>query len=787
MQFSELEEDIVRHVHREDYRPVKPRVIAKQLNLPIEQIRNVRRAVKRLTRASKLQYGANHLVYPKTGKKQNELIGRFSRAAQGYGFVRPQGTPQGVGRGKDVYVPQSKTRDAADGDTVLVRVQPSKHRGEEGSRGEILKIVERRTQRFVGTYFEKRGVAFVQIDGRIFDDAVSLGDPGAKNAKPKDKVVIEMVKFPAKGRPGEAVIIEVLGAHNQPGVDTLTIIREFALPEAFPESALEESRRQAEQFDESLKDGRRDFTSATVITIDPRDARDFDDAISLEKLENGNWRLGVHIADVAHFVPPGTPLDDEARERATSIYLPDRVIPMLPEVISNNLASLQPHKVRYAKSALMEMTPDGGPLHTELCSTAIRSDHRFTYEEVDSFLADRKAWETKLPVDVFRLLNEMHALGMILRKRRLEQGALEMSMPEVKVEFDDAGRVSGAHGTVNTESHQIIEEFMLAANIAVARHLQEKELLFLRRIHASPTPRKIRKLTEFVNMLGFRFKSLESRFELKKLLALVKGTPQQNTVTLAVLQSMQKAVYSPEPEAHYALATDCYCHFTSPIRRYPDLTIHRLIDALESSQRPVQQFSQLQSIADHCSRREQRAESAERELTKLKLLSYFESRIGSTLQAVVDGVESFGIFVRGVEMPVEGLIHVDSLKDDYYEFDDEQFALVGRKSGGTFRLGDVVEVQVAQVDLVRRELDFQYVSHISSIDPIAPSGGGHRKSDTRRPPTQGKQGARRPSASSSSVHGKKKFQHPSKGKGSGKPAGKRKRKSKGKPKRSNAN
>jgi ribonuclease R len=310
---------------------------------------------------------------------------------------------------------------------------------------------------------------------------------------------------------------------------------------------------------------------------------------------------------------------------------------------------------------------------------------------------------------VHTLLGDMHTLAMILRKRRMKHGALELSMPEVRVDLDRQGRVSGAHVTENTESHQIIEEFMLAANEAVAELLREKDLFFLRRIHGSPSPRKLKALTEFVNELGLKTESLESRFALQKLLGRVANRPEQHAVNFAVLRSMQKAEYSPEEEGHYALASDCYCHFTSPIRRYPDLTVHRLIDAILTGRKPANVYEDLVLLGRHCSDREQRAEAAERDLTKLKLLHYLSGRIGEEMEAVVTGVESFGLFVQGIELPAEGLVHADSLTDDYYHFDRATHTLAGHRSGNVFRLGDVLRVTVARVDLDRRELDFRLV------------------------------------------------------------------------------
>lgn len=710
---SELEDKILQLIQAEDYRPVKPRILAKQLKLSAAEAADVRRAVKKLSKQQKLKYGANHLVYPPRAGDPGEVTGKFQRAAAGYGFVRPSGTDRQQGKSRDIYIPESRTRDAASGDTVLVRLGRKPARNEDRQRGEIIRVMERRTHQFVGTYFVDRQQGYVTVDGGQFEQPIAVGDPGAKNAAVNDKVVIEMVRFPDKRREGEAVITEVLGDYRKSGVDTLTIIREFALPEAFAEETLQEARTQADLFDESIVPPRRDLTELTTITIDPVDARDFDDAISLDRLENGNWQLGVHIADVSHFVPRRTALDDEARDRGTSVYLPDRVIPMLPEIISNNLASLQPDKVRYTKTAFIEFSQDGVPLNTEVCSAAIRSKRRFSYEEVDDFLAQRNAWKTKLHPQVHQLLSDMHALAMILRRRRMARGALDIAMPEIKLNLDRRGKVQGASVAENTESHQIIEEFMLSANIAVAQKLRDAEIAFLRRIHGSPTRRKIKLLTQFVNLLGLDVGRLDNRFELKRLLAEVRGTTLEPMVNLAALQSMQKAVYSPLAEGHYALAVDCYCHFTSPIRRYPDLTVHRLIEDFIVGTRPHGSVESLLALGEHCSEREQRAEQAERELTKLKLLAYYATRIGEQLDAVVTSVERYGAFVQGRELPIEGLVHVESLTGDFYEFVEDEFAIVGRKTRHKLQVGDLVAVKVAHVDLVRRELDFQYVRHVS--------------------------------------------------------------------------
>ena len=750
-----LEESILELVHAPGYRPVKPRVITKQLKLTDEEAVDVRRAVKQLVRRGKVRYASNHLVMPanmptasqgtppkpsskrlsnsrgptargedaeqdtditpalptKTsrkpgGKRGNRVLGVFQRTQKGFGFVRVD-QAGAAEKAKDIYIPAEESADAATGDVVLVELgRPG--RDKLGPRGRIVEVVERQTHQFVGTYSESAGVAYVKIDGAMFARPISVGDPGAKNAQPDDKVVVEMLRFPSPLHDGEGVIVEVLGQRGTPGVDTLSIIREFNLPDRFAEDAVEEADRQADVFDESIG-GRKDFTGETIVTIDPIDARDFDDAISLERLDNGHWRLGVHIADVSHFVRPKTALDREAVERATSVYLPDRVLPMLPEVISNGLASLQPGKVRYTKSAVMEFTDEGIRVSTDLYSAAIRSTKRLTYEQVDEFLANAEPSRRKLGGKVCDLLGRMHTLAMTLRKRRMANGSLELNMPEVKVDLDRQGRVTGAHVVENTESHQIIEAFMLAANEAVAETLRDRGLHFLRRVHQTPSPQKLQALTEFVAELGYKTGSLQSRFELQKLLAAAIGKPEQHAVHFAVLRSMQRAIYSPMEEGHYALASDCYCHFTSPIRRYPDLTVHRMVDAILTKSKPRNDYDELVVLARHCSEREQRAEAAERDLTKLKLLAYLSDRIGEEMEAVVTGVESYGLFVQGVKLPAEGLVRVESLSDDRYYFDRASRTLSGHRAGNSYRLGDLLRVAVARVDLERREIDFRVV------------------------------------------------------------------------------
>jgi len=747
---GELERLVLEHVSRPNYQPVKPRVIAKQLGLPRDRMTALRRALKRLVRRGQICYGQKHLVRPVTDpveviQRAGRITGRFQRSSEGYGFVRPvtpeeieaeaQGEPspaEGEANAEeapgsertarrrretdtqestDIFIPAGATLDAANGDLVLVEIRRGRRHGPKdwGPRGEILEVLERRTHRFVGTFFHSGGVAFVRVDGTVFADRVPIGDVGDQRIKPGDKILVEMVRFPSPTDEGRAAIIEVLGEPGKPGVATRVIMREFNLPEDFDELVLDNARQQAGKFKAEVGPDRTDMTDRTVVTIDPIDARDFDDAISLEQSSDGRWLLDVHIADVAHFVPHKSALDVEARARSTSVYLPDRVIPMLPETISNALASLQPGEVRYTKTAQIQLLPTGEIVGVDVRRTAIRSTQRLTYEEVDAFIEDpttgRRIWSE----EVCALLERMRELAQLLRANRKDRGMLELHMPDVRVTLDRSGSVCGAAVQPQTESRRMIEEFMVAANEAVAQWLDEHKANYLRRIHLPPLPRKMRQLTEFVRQLGLSAGNLQNRFELQELLEDVFNRPERHAVNFATLRAMQRAVYGPETEGHFALASRQYLHFTSPIRRYPDLVAHRIIDAILDG-KPTPHEENLARLGEHCSVQERRAEEAERSLTKLLLLHYLEDRQGEEMDAVITGVKRFGLFAQGTKLPAEGFIPIGMLNDDHYHFDRASHSLTGYKDGNAFRLGDRVRVAVMRVDTDRRTLDFRLVS-----------------------------------------------------------------------------
>ncbi|MDY3556537.1 RNB domain-containing ribonuclease [Gemmata sp. JC717] len=762
---AEILAKVLHAVTAKSYVPLKAKPLFKRLNLPESDYPEFRKTVRELVRTGRLALAKNNTL--RAADAHGTVAGVYRRSAAGHGFVRPHavdGAPQ-----PEIYIREDKALDAATGDEVMARVTRAATRLKDAA-GEVVRVLERATRTFVGTYFERDRVALVRVDGNLFAHSIAVGDPGAKGAKPQDKVVIEMLRFPAPDARGEGVVAEVLGPNGAPGVDTLSVIRAFGLPEAFPESALAEARQVASQFSETDLHGRTDFTDELVVTIDPPDAKDYDDAVSVTiDPKTKHWVLTVHIADVAAFVKPGGALDVEARKRATSVYLPQKVIPMFPELISNGLASLQEGKVRYVKTVRMEFTPGLQKGHVEFFNGAIRNRKRFTYDEVQALLDELASGPTPpgppslkgrgetdpsraanvtdaqgappadspLPFreggpapDLLPMIRRMRDLALLLRKKRFKRGALELTMPEAVLEYDADGRVSGAHFAEHNLSHQIVEEFMLAANEAVAEHFTAHEVSFLRRVHPAPNENKLEAFAQFAAILGHPIKRPQDRYELQRVLDATADKPERAAFHFALLRSFKQATYSPVPDEHYALASHHYCHFTSPIRRYPDLQVHRLLDKWVRTGSASANTEELAALGEHCSKMERRAETAERELVKTRILSYLSGRLGEQLDAVITGVADYGFFAQAERFPAEGLVHISSLVDDYYWFDESAHSLEGRRTHRRFRLGDRVRVVVARVDLPRRMLDLR----LADARPKTEDDGGDALPTPGRPP-----------------------------------------------------
>ncbi len=723
-----LKKRILRTLLAVDYRPGTPEQLEAALRLRESELAAFDTALEELIDEGRVRQDRRGRLKPRG--MLGTVRGIVRRLPSGAGWVIPSERLEEL-RGGDVYVASRDLRDAQSGDEVVVTL--TARRRSRGQRcGVIEKIIERASTVFVGTWMEIGGRGCVRIDGDQFPEPLNVSDSGARSPHVNDRVVVEILRFPTAKKAGEAVVSKVLGKHGDPGIDNLSAIYGLGIPHEFSEGVLKEARIRAEQFTDEIPADREDLTGETIVTIDPATARDFDDAISLTHDGRGVWRLGVHIADVASLVPPGSLLDHEARERGTSVYLPDYVIPMLPELLSNGLASLQQGELRWTRSVFIDFDAEGMVLGTRMANTVIRVARRFAYEQVMPVVhGEPEAAECS--AEIRRLLCRMHELAMLLRHRRVERGALEMGIPEVQIDFDEEGFVCGAHERVHDESHQIIEEFMLAANIAVARYLSSRNIAFLRRVHDTPDEMKIRGFQQFCSGLEISLQQPQSRFELQSLIRRVEGRPEQRAVNMALLRSMKQAVYSPEDAGHFALAEEDYCHFTSPIRRYPDLTIHRLIDQLiRKEKKPAVSEDGLYELGKHCSQTERRAEKAERDVIRVRLLRFMEPRVGEEMNAVITGVESFGIFCQGLEIPAEGLIPVASISEEYWEFDPAARTMTGSQTRRQFRLGDHVVVQIVSVNVDRRQMNLLPVRDAEREGGRRRRSAGHRQSAEKK-------------------------------------------------------
>ena len=698
-----IREQVLALLARKDYRPLNKVDMARELRLAASERVVLRKTLRQLERAGEIaRIRKNRYVLP---AEADLVTGKLSIHQVGYGFLSPEtpGEP-------DVFIAAENIGTAMHGDRVVARISPDTPYGRiKGRReGRVIRILERAHDTIVGTLQRSQNFYYVVPDDPRFVHDIYVHPDRDQRQQPSanvgDKVVVRLDAWESRHVNPEGEIIEVLGAASAPGVDVLSIIRKFHLRAEFPKDVLNQAERISEQIVARQLEGREDLRKEFVVTIDPDDARDFDDAIQVEKIKNG-WRLGVHIADVAAYVEPGSPLDREARRRGNSVYLPDRVIPMLPERLSNVVCSLKPGVDRLTHSVFIHFDKNGVVRSARFAHSVIRSVHRLTYKQAYAILT------SPLRDQLGERLHLAWELAALLRKKRFQHGALDLDFPEVKVWVDKQGHPVKLERVENDESHQLIEEFMLAANEAVARELKKRAVPTVYRVHENPDPEKLAEYREFVLSFNYRVGDLTHRGELQRLLELIGGKPEEQALKIALLKSLKRARYFAQPLGHYGLAKANYLHFTSPIRRYADLVVHRALGRDTAARRPDQLgMAEIASIAEHISITERNAADAEIDAAQMKKLEFFQRQLDErnpqSFRAAIVDVRNYGLMVELPDALITGLVHVSSLTDDFYLFEAARRQLIGRRSRKRFSVGDQLSVFVARVDIFKRQVDF---------------------------------------------------------------------------------
>jgi len=723
---------IIKLLKHSDYAPVKLAKLGKALGVSSDDYPQFKEAFDQLRQAGHVVIGAKNLI--SLPSLAGQIVGTFRSNPRGFGFVTPR-EPNSHG---DLFIPPSATGEAMAGDIVLVKVKrQGKRSGQMRYSGEVIEILERAQNRFVGTLMKHPEAWIVQPDGKSFVDPISVDDVSAKGAKEKDKVVVEILSYPTEKYLARGVIIEVLGKAGRYESEIQSIIRQYHLPGEFEEDCIEQAREAAGRFKPEKPHHRDDITEKTIITIDPPDAKDFDDAISLEKKGKGKWVLGVHIADVSYFIPEDSPLDDEAKMRGNSVYLPGRTIPMLPEILSNGICSLQPEQKRFVKSVYLTYDKNGNIVSRNFANSVMCSKHRLTYQQAEKIL---KGHTKDTRPEVVNLLKNMEKLSRAIEQRRRKNGMLHLDLPETELVMDKSGRVVGAHPADDSYPHTIIEMFMVEANDAVASLLDRLNMPILRRIHPEPDVMSMNNLAKLLKAFGFNLPRNPNRAAIQDLLAAVKGADCSFAINLAVLRSFEKAQYAPLHIGHYALASTHYCHFTSPIRRYADLLVHRVLESYlqkhMDSASDISAGPDLTEVGKHITFTEQRADGAEKELKAVLLLQMLSKKIGQELDCVVTGLTGFGLFVQSREFGIEGLIRMADLGQDYWKYDERSQSIVGENSGCNIRLGQGIKVRIVSVNVPARQLN------------VAPAelltGPAKKTKKTRKRKTQKKHTRKRP-------------------------------------------
>ena len=698
--------------------PTTARELARLLRVPREEQVAFKRQLKALVNSGDLvQVRGNRFALP---EKEDVVAGRLQTNPAGFGFVVPELAEPGE-KPQDIYIAAANLTEAMHGDRVLVRIERQSERGPEGR---IVRIVERAHGTIVGRFENDPSGAghVVPFDRRVTTE-VQILSGRSSSAEPDDMVVVEITRWPTATRGAVGHVVEVLGNINEPGVDTQIIIRKHDIPDAHSEESIEEARRLGTVINPRDIKGRTDFRPVTTVTIDGEHARDFDDAITLEALPNGHYWLGVHIADVSHYVKEGSALDEEGYERGTSVYFTERAVHMFPSELATGLCSLNPHVDRLVQSCLMEIDRRGQVVRYEMHDGVINSDARMTYTAVNAILTDHDPAVTAEYQTFVPLFEMMHELFEILNARRRRRGSIDFDLPETEVILSEYGEIEAIIPAERNVAHRLIEEFMLLANETVARHLVENAVPALHRVHEPPDMKKVADFEAFIEPLGYSLGAKGGTItprHFQRLIDRMRGTPEERPIAALMLRTMQKARYDAVSLGHFGLAAEHYTHFTSPIRRYPDLVVHRMLresrqSAVITQARRDELEEELPETARHTSERERRADDAERELLQWKKVRFMADKVGDEFEGYITGVAQFGLFIELIEHYVEGLVHVSSMADDYYRFLEQQHVLRGENTKKVYRLGDKVAVQVVRVDMERRQIDLGLVDILETV------------------------------------------------------------------------
>lgn len=703
---KERKERILAYMESEGYVPIKRRDMRAMISVPQEDREKFENLINELIAEGRVfETKKGKLASP---KDLQMATGTFIGHARGFGFVTPDAG------GEDIFIPASETMGAMQKDRVLYKVL---HKAEKGKKadGVIVRILERGQQRIVGTFEAgSKGYGFVVADDKKIAKDIFISRENTKGAVTGHKVVVEITDYGEDRRNPEGKVIEILGHINDPGVDILSVIRRYELAVEFPEEVYAEIEHLGTEVAEADKKGREDLRDLLTITIDGADAKDLDDAVSLKRLGNGNFELGVHIADVSHYVRENTALDKEAYARGTSVYLVDRVIPMLPHKLSNGICSLNPHVDRLALSCLMEVNGRGEVVSHRILESVINSDYRMTYTAVREILEDGAPALLEQYAEILPMLEDMEELRQILGEKRRKRGSVNFDLPESKIILDENGKPIDIKPYEKSIATNMIEEFMLVCNETIAENSFWQEMPFMYRSHQEPDEDKLEKMEQFLRGFGYYLRKKDGEIhprELQKVLQKAEETDEERIITRMVLRSMMQARYTAENGGHFGLAAKYYCHFTSPIRRYPDLEIHRMIKKMlhgELDEKASAYYRRkMPDWAKHCSKQERVAEDAERDTDALKKVEFMEDKVGQIYEGIISGVTNWGIYV---ELPntIEGMVALSQMDDDYYEFDEKKMLVFGKRTKKSYRLGDKVIVSVAKVDRMMGTIDFVF-------------------------------------------------------------------------------